>query len=353
MYRIVSIKSIIARVGVYADQQTQTAVFRALRLLAIRTWLTLDEAKGIASSTPRPDVEDDTDAEDALLRAYYVEFTYLDMDNDIVLIGSAPELRDTLRWSNSAVRPSQPSRNTFKILATVRPVVAVVTNEAMAANEEVGVTMEVGSAAPPPATPSSNRSSSSSAASTSADTATQTPTPATAPRESTAPPTPNPTPPPPPPPIVHHIVDALVGILGPALEAVRHAGEAAPAQPIISTPRSSAPATETATAEETASNVEDVTPAAEATAPEETAADCAAATPSPATATPPPVPTTAETRPFVHGRHTCDGCLTTPIVGTRYHSLDLPDYDLCSNCHANYGGGLRFEPAELGTSQRN
>jgi len=35
---------------------------------------------------------------------------------------------------------------------------------------------------------------------------------------------------------------------------------------------------------------------------------------------------------FVHGRHTCDGCLVTPIIGLRYHSNSLKDYDLCSNC---------------------
>ena len=31
-----------------------------------------------------------------------------------------------------------------------------------------------------------------------------------------------------------------------------------------------------------------------------------------------------ELRPFIHGRHTCDSCLTTPIVGKRYHATNLP-----------------------------
>ena len=53
--------------------------------------------------------------------------------------------------------------------------------------------------------------------------------------------------------------------------------------------------------------------------------------------------------PFIHGRHTCDQCLTTPIVGTRYHALNLPDYDLCAICYGNYqGSDIVFEEALLG-----
>jgi len=52
--------------------------------------------------------------------------------------------------------------------------------------------------------------------------------------------------------------------------------------------------------------------------------------------------------PFIHGRHTCDSCLMTPIVGKRFHAVNVPDYDLCENCHSNYTGTtVRFEPAEL------
>eukprot|EP00978_Attheya_sp_CCMP212_P018844 scaffold52073_cov51-Attheya_sp.AAC.6 len=55
-----------------------------------------------------------------------------------------------------------------------------------------------------------------------------------------------------------------------------------------------------------------------------------------------------EEHTFIHGRHTCDGCLQTPIVGTRYKASNLPDYDLCMNCHSNYKGAhIKFEPAEL------
>lgn len=50
---------------------------------------------------------------------------------------------------------------------------------------------------------------------------------------------------------------------------------------------------------------------------------------------------------FIHGRHTCDGCLTTPILGFRYHAINHPDYDLCSNCFPKYKGELSFKPQEL------
>ena len=56
-----------------------------------------------------------------------------------------------------------------------------------------------------------------------------------------------------------------------------------------------------------------------------------------------------EPRPFIHGRHTCDSCLTTPIVGKRCHAKNLPDYDLCQNCFCNYKGTeIAFEFVELG-----
>ena len=64
-------------------------------------------------------------------------------------------------------------------------------------------------------------------------------------------------------------------------------------------------------------------------------------TETPAQATP-----TAPPTPFIHGRHTCDSCLTTPIVGKRFHATNLADYDLCENCHATYTGTeIQFEEA--------
>jgi hypothetical protein len=51
---------------------------------------------------------------------------------------------------------------------------------------------------------------------------------------------------------------------------------------------------------------------------------------------------------FIHGRHTCDGCFTTPIIGIRYHAVNLPDYDLCQNCVQNYkGSDIKFKPEQL------
>jgi len=51
---------------------------------------------------------------------------------------------------------------------------------------------------------------------------------------------------------------------------------------------------------------------------------------------------------FIHGRHTCDGCLSTPILGFRYHAVNLPDYDLCANCHKKYvGSEIKFKPMQL------
>jgi Zinc finger, ZZ type len=102
--------------------------------------------------------------------------------------------------------------------------------------------------------------------------------------------------------------------------------------------------------------------------------DCAAGSPlphksSPAESSPPHDSThlpTAETPvvpnkieveptpepPFIHGRHTCDQCLTTPVIGKRFHALNLPDYDLCESCYGNYKGTeIVFEDVRLGKFQ--
>jgi len=51
---------------------------------------------------------------------------------------------------------------------------------------------------------------------------------------------------------------------------------------------------------------------------------------------------------FIHGRHTCDNCLTSPIIGIRYHAINRSDYDLCSKCVSKYKGkNISFEPVEL------
>ncbi|CAD8117268.1 unnamed protein product [Paramecium sonneborni] len=35
---------------------------------------------------------------------------------------------------------------------------------------------------------------------------------------------------------------------------------------------------------------------------------------------------------MVHQTHTCDGCQTSPIIGSRFKCLECPDYDLCEEC---------------------
>jgi Zinc finger, ZZ type len=54
-------------------------------------------------------------------------------------------------------------------------------------------------------------------------------------------------------------------------------------------------------------------------------------------------------RPITHESHTCDSCLTRPIVGKRFHAVHLPDYDLCEAWFGNYNGTVEFVEAVLGT----
>ena len=55
-------------------------------------------------------------------------------------------------------------------------------------------------------------------------------------------------------------------------------------------------------------------------------------------------------RQFIHGRHTCDSCLVSPIVGTRYRATNRADYDLCQRCFTNYQGEeIKFKQTQDGT----
>lgn len=58
---------------------------------------------------------------------------------------------------------------------------------------------------------------------------------------------------------------------------------------------------------------------------------------------------------FIHARHTCDGCGTSPIVGFRYHATNVPDFDLCSSCmmvhNEHNGSGITFERKQLSCDQ--
>jgi len=59
-------------------------------------------------------------------------------------------------------------------------------------------------------------------------------------------------------------------------------------------------------------------------------------------------------REFVHARHTCDGCGRAPIIGLRYHALNIPDYDYCETCMANYHGAeVTFQLEQLGKCYTN
>jgi hypothetical protein len=55
---------------------------------------------------------------------------------------------------------------------------------------------------------------------------------------------------------------------------------------------------------------------------------------------------------FIHARHTCDGCIKAPIVGIRYHAIDIPDYDLCEKCYEKYDGDITFEMEECDRDKR-
>jgi len=51
---------------------------------------------------------------------------------------------------------------------------------------------------------------------------------------------------------------------------------------------------------------------------------------------------------FIHGRHTCDGCFVTPIIGYRFNATNRADYDVCHKCYSQYQGTeTRFAPQQL------
>jgi len=51
---------------------------------------------------------------------------------------------------------------------------------------------------------------------------------------------------------------------------------------------------------------------------------------------------------FIHGRHTCDGCFVTPIIGYRFNATNRSDYDVCHKCYSQYQGTeIRFTPQQL------
>lgn len=65
---------------------------------------------------------------------------------------------------------------------------------------------------------------------------------------------------------------------------------------------------------------------------------------------PNPVATPAvTTRPFIHGRHSCDSCGMRPIVGPRYHATNRDNLDVCQNCLSIFRDqSIQFEMARDG-----
>ena len=59
----------------------------------------------------------------------------------------------------------------------------------------------------------------------------------------------------------------------------------------------------------------------------------------------------ATTRPFIHGRHSCDSCGMRPIVGPRYHATNRDNLDVCQNCLSIFRDqSIQFQMAQDGKS---
>jgi len=55
---------------------------------------------------------------------------------------------------------------------------------------------------------------------------------------------------------------------------------------------------------------------------------------------------------FIHVRYQCDGCGVQPIVGYRYHAMDMVDLDLCETCRENCSmEGVSFLQAQDGVGE--
>lgn len=170
-----------------------------------------------------------------------------------------------------------------------------------------------------------------------------------------------------PPPIIQNVVESVVDIILKAAVAVNGHGRAntahpyyspdgVPVEPADSTASRAAasPAApaevpdspETKTTENPAAGLKN--PPTEPS-PEVNASPAVADTAGETNAAAEAEPQVEEERPFIHGRHTCDCCLTTPVIGKRFHAVNMADYDLCEKCFKNYKGSeIQFEAVELG-----
>jgi hypothetical protein len=146
------------------------------------------------------------------------------------------------------------------------------------------------------------------------------------------------------------LVESLVTVL--ATSVIALSGQIQNVSNNVAAANRSASAARAITASPVATSTSPVTPSPTATSPAATSppvtqCNTSAGQPSPPVAA--TAPAAQESRLFIHGRHTCDNCLTTPIVGGRYHAIDLPDFDLCQTCKDNYQGPeTRFEEVILG-----
>jgi hypothetical protein len=161
-------------------------------------------------------------------------------------------------------------------------------------------------------------------------------------------------------PQIHNVLESFVGVLATAVSGLQE-GLAKPSsysRPApTSTPPSAAAANETSTSEEA---VPEVATSRATASCEDVGGETAAKPEPPCVDTKqsdkklpedPEQEPKEEARPFIHGRHTCDSCLTTPIVGKRYNAGNLPDYDLCESCFKNQKGKeIQVKPVELGKS---
>jgi Zinc finger, ZZ type len=286
----------------------------------------------------------------AALGGYKVTLFHIDSDSDKILISSGQDLCDVLlqvrseavvqlhMGGSTSAGASRQAKPVAKIIAKVEEVEVVAGDE----EEESTKPFESGAEETPSA---SNRST--AATQTSGNTEEEPGTtdgdkekkeeepPASAPAPGTAPRAASSSNARAPPPTVQDVVDAVVGIVGPAVRisvrAIEHA--------VVAHNNHTADKALRAYNHKNNSNTE---PEINVAASSEALTEEAATAPEAASGPP----------PFIHGRHTCDGCLTTPIVGERYHCLDLPDFDFCKACYQKYDGPHKFEPVELGTSMR-
>lgn len=142
----------------------------------------------------------------------------------------------------------------------------------------------------------------------------------------------------PPPRHLQNIMESFVGILATAVVALQtHMNPASPVADSSPVAEAASRASGTATVPSVAAAVNETeTTAASTETPAEGKKE----------------PKEEAPRPFIHGRHTCDRCLCTPIIGERFHATNLPDYDLCAKCKDGYKGDeIQFEVVELGKNQ--